>query len=669
MDTSLADSLVGRVLDGRYRIQERIARGGMATVYRALDTRLDRPVAVKVMHSTLAEDPEFVSKFTREAKSAARLSHPNVVAVFDQGSDSGVVFLVMEYVDGATLRDLIRERGRLSPRQSLDVIAPVLSALDAAHRAGIVHRDIKPENVLISSEGRVKVADFGLARAIAASHLTATTGLLIGTAAYLAPEQIEHGHADARTDLYAAGIVLYELLTGKPPYEAATPMAVVFKHVHETVPAPSLVRPEVSKPLDALVLDATRRDPEERPPSADALLEQLEAVSRTLAPEPLDLTQQTQVLHQHHTTVLRTEPPDSGPARTLVAPPVWPPAPLPSRPAPPAGRPRRQVSWWRGWRLAVLLLLVATVAAGAIGAYLGLSERSGNGSTSGAAATSAAAAATSAAAPTTTPLQNFVGMTQDAATQLGQRYNLTVVADPATVFDATVPSGSVVSQSPTFTDGATVQPGSTVTLTLSKGPQTYPIPAAALVGQTPDQATTLLTAAHLTLGKQSTDFDQTVPAGAIIRVTTDASVPLPAGSPVDVDVSKGPTPIAVPEETSKTRTAALADLKAASFTKVTVTFVFNDTVASGHVVSQTPKPKSLAQTSDALVLNVSKGPELFAVPTLKGLGATAAEAKLVGLGFRYHTQALPNGPGNVLTTIPGPGAMRARGTIITLEIF
>src|SRR3954454_1112792 len=223
VDTTLADALLGRVLDGRYRIEERIARGGMATVYRGVDLRLDRPVALKVMHSSLAEDPDFVSRFTREAKAAARLSHPNVVAVFDQGSDNGVVFLVMEYVDGATLRDLIRDRGRLSPRQALDVMKPILSALDAAHRSGIVHRDIKPENVLIAGDGRIKVADFGLARAIAASQMTATTGLLIGTAAYLAPEQIEHGTADPRTDLYAAGIMLYELLVGKPPYTGPTP--------------------------------------------------------------------------------------------------------------------------------------------------------------------------------------------------------------------------------------------------------------------------------------------------------------------------------------------------------------------------------------------------------------------------------------------------------------
>ncbi|MDX6206170.1 MAG: eukaryotic-like serine/threonine-protein kinase, partial [Frankiales bacterium] len=275
MDTTLADTLLGRVLDGRYRIQERIARGGMATVYRALDLRLDRPVAVKVMHPTLAEDADFVSRFTREAKSAARLSHPNVVAVFDQGSDGGVVFLVMEYIDGATLRDLLRERGRLSARQSLDVMAPVLAALEAAHGAGIVHRDIKPENVLIAVDGRIKVADFGLARAIADANLTATTGLLIGTAAYLAPEQIEHGTADPRTDLYAAGIMLYELLTGRPPYVGATPMAVVFKHVHEQVPAPSLVRPEVPRQIDALVLDATQREPADRPPTAGELLEQL----------------------------------------------------------------------------------------------------------------------------------------------------------------------------------------------------------------------------------------------------------------------------------------------------------------------------------------------------------------------------------------------------------
>jgi eukaryotic-like serine/threonine-protein kinase len=233
VDTTVRDPLVGQVLDGRYRVESRLARGGMATVYEAVDERLDRTIALKVMHPGLAEDEQFVSRFIREAKAAARLSHPNVVAVFDQGADGGHVFLAMEYVAGRTLRDLMREHGRLSPRQALEVLEPVLAALGAAHHAGIVHRDVKPENVLLADDGRVKVADFGLARAVTSSTShTATSGILMGTVAYLSPEQVERGVADQRSDVYAAGILLYEMLTGVKPYDGETAIQVAYRHVH-----------------------------------------------------------------------------------------------------------------------------------------------------------------------------------------------------------------------------------------------------------------------------------------------------------------------------------------------------------------------------------------------------------------------------------------------------
>jgi serine/threonine protein kinase len=239
------DLLVGRLLDGRYRLDSPIARGGMATVYTATDTRLDRTVAVKVMRPALAEDPDFVARFAREARAAARLHSPEVVAVHDQGTDAetGTAYLVMEYVEGRTLRDVIRDRGALPPARALTLLEPVLRALAAAHDAGIVHRDVKPENVLLGDDGRVKVADFGLARAVETSNLTATTGLLIGTVAYLAPEQVEHGTADTRTDVYAAGILLWEMLTGTPPYDADSPLSVAYRHVHDDVPPPSQVAP------------------------------------------------------------------------------------------------------------------------------------------------------------------------------------------------------------------------------------------------------------------------------------------------------------------------------------------------------------------------------------------------------------------------------------------
>jgi serine/threonine-protein kinase len=256
----------------------------MATVYAAHDTKLDRTVALKVMHATLVDDEDFVRRFIDEARHNAALSHPNVVAMYDQGTDNGHVFLVMEYVPGRTLRDLLTERGRLGPSEALRVMRPVLAALGAAHRAGLVHRDVKPENVLLTVDGQVKVADFGLARAETASRQT-KTGMLIGTVGYLAPEQVLSGDADARTDVYAAGILLFELLTGRQPYQAGTPLAVAYKHVNETVPLPSSVIPGLPPQLDALVAGATDRDPARRPPDADHFHAAVREIHRALPPD------------------------------------------------------------------------------------------------------------------------------------------------------------------------------------------------------------------------------------------------------------------------------------------------------------------------------------------------------------------------------------------------
>src|SRR3954471_10166415 len=271
MDTTLSDPLVDRLLDGRYAIEARVARGGMASVYLATDVRLERRVAVKVMHAALAEDPEFVARFNREARAAARLSHPDVVAVYDQGTDDGHVFLVMEYVPGATLRDVLRDRGRLSPGEAVAVMDHVLAALGAAHAAGLVHRDVKPENVLVTPDGRVKVTDFGLARAVAGSSVTGDSGMMFGTAAYVAPEQVTGGIADVRSDVYSAGVLMFELLTGVVPFSGDTPVAVAYRHVNEDIPAPSTLVGGIPYELDALVAAATDRDAAQRPADARAL--------------------------------------------------------------------------------------------------------------------------------------------------------------------------------------------------------------------------------------------------------------------------------------------------------------------------------------------------------------------------------------------------------------
>ncbi|MDQ4007485.1 MAG: protein kinase, partial [Actinomycetota bacterium] len=282
MDTTAADPLVGTLLDGRYRVGPRIARGGMATVYEATDTRLDRVVAVKVLHSGYAEDESFVSRFIREARSAARLAHPNVVGVFDQGDDAGTLFLAMEYVPGCTLRDLMRQQGPLSPARAVALLEPVLSALAAAHDAGLVHRDVKPENVLLTDDGRVKVADFGLARAVTTATNTATTGVLLGTVSYLAPELVTDGTADARSDVYSVGVLLYELLTGRKPHQGETPIQVAYKHVHEDVPPPSASVEGIPPYVDALVARVTARQRDARPADAKVLLHQLRRVRHAL---------------------------------------------------------------------------------------------------------------------------------------------------------------------------------------------------------------------------------------------------------------------------------------------------------------------------------------------------------------------------------------------------
>ena len=282
MDTTLSPP-AGQLLDGRYRVDARLAQGGMATVYLGRDTRLDRVVALKIAHRDLASDGEFIRRFMTEARAVAQLSSPNVVGVFDQGTAGELNYIVMEYVAGPTLREVLRARGRLTVRESLDIIEGVLGGLAAAHRAGIIHRDVKPENVLLGQDGAVKVADFGLARAAVAAAST-KTGVIIGTAAYLAPEQVSRSRSDARTDVYAAGVMLFEMLTGAQPHTGESPLAVAYKHVNEVVPAPSSLSPGLSPALDALVAMATSRDPELRPPDAAHFLAAVAEVRRGGSP-------------------------------------------------------------------------------------------------------------------------------------------------------------------------------------------------------------------------------------------------------------------------------------------------------------------------------------------------------------------------------------------------
>jgi serine/threonine-protein kinase len=281
MDDTLADPLTGRLLDGRYAVTARIAHGGMATVYLAMDTRLDREVALKVMHAELARDDDFVRRFIGEAKSVARLSHQNVVAVFDQGADGPLLYLAMEYVPGRTLKEMLHDNGRLPPAVALEIMTGVLGGLAAAHTSGIVHRDVKPENVLLTADGRIKVADFGLARALTAAGHT-RTGLLIGTVAYVPPEQVTGDSTGPRGDVYSAGVMLFQMLTGRLPFTGDTPLSVAYQHVNNDVPAPSTLAPGLPAAVDQLVLTATSRDPARRPADAGEFLHAVRRVREGL---------------------------------------------------------------------------------------------------------------------------------------------------------------------------------------------------------------------------------------------------------------------------------------------------------------------------------------------------------------------------------------------------
>jgi beta-lactam-binding protein with PASTA domain/tRNA A-37 threonylcarbamoyl transferase component Bud32 len=630
MDTTLSDPLVDRLLDGRYAVEVRLARGGMASVYLATDVRLERKVAVKVMHPALAEDPEFVARFNREARAAARLSHPDAVAVYDQGTDAGHVFLVMEYVSGSTLRDVLRERGRLSPAEALAVMDHVLAAVAAAHAAGLVHRDIKPENVLVTPDGRVKVADFGLARAVAGSNLTTDDGMLLGTAAYLAPEQVRDGVADARSDVYSAGVMLFELLTGAAPFTGDTPMSVAYRHMNEDVPAPSSRASRIPRELDALVLAATARDPDGRPADGRALHAALEDVRDRLGLHgavPAPPTDVTVHIPRNGAAPAAAEPAVAGrdTQRTTALPPV-----------PPGGAadaPRRR----RRWPFVVVGLVLLAAIAGTGGWWFAVGRY--------------------------THAPRLVGLTKtDATTRL---HDAGLHAHwLAGVYSDNVRRGLVAAESPS--GGSQVHKGATINLRPSLGPAFVTVPD--LKRMTVEQAKQALSTAQLGFGDQSQEYSDSVRTGHVIRTEPAANTTLHAGRPVSLVVSKGPRPVVVPDVHNKSYDEAAATLSSLGLS-VTRHDVYSDTVPVNAVIGTTPRAGATAHHGDTITINVSRGPHLYPVPDVTGDNVNDAVRILQNAGFKTNVHAFPGGPGQVLRQSPGGGSMQKHGTTITLFVF
>lgn len=599
--TSTNSERIGTVIDGRYQIEAMVARGGMATVYRARDLRLQRVVALKIMHGALAEDHDFVARFIREARASASLTHPAIVGMYDQGEADGVIYLAMEFVEGRTLREVINEHGRLTPDQALAVVEPVLEALNAAHKAGYAHRDIKPENVLISTTGQVKVADFGLARAIESSSASGLTqGLLIGTVAYLAPEQVERGAADARTDVYSAGIVLYECVVGQTPFSGDTPLSVAYQHVHATVPAPSSIRSDLPAQIDNLVGMATKQDPELRYTDAADFVDHLRAVRFELHGEPVSNEHNTIVLARVAQTVtvghVTTTPlPDAAPAigagvavaaalatetrvpdPSLVGPPGGPwvssQAVNSEPPAPPADnvekKPRRP---WRGRALIAFLVLVLIAAGAGFGSWAWTQSQ-------------------------IVMVPQLVGMSTNEATNTLQTQGVTLKVD-GTGFSKTVPKGSILTSSPTA--GTEIRKGDIITVTTSAGPQMVKIPK--LAGETQKAAEADLRAIGLT-SKASEEFSESVGEGKVISTTPAGGKSVEVGSEVSMVISKGPPPVTVPNVIATDRDSAVAKLKAAGL-KVVVRNQL-PLVVVGRVYGQTPSPGTVVDKGSTVTITL-----------------------------------------------------------------
>ncbi|MEV5796412.1 Stk1 family PASTA domain-containing Ser/Thr kinase [Streptomyces collinus] len=606
MDTTLQDPLVGQVLDGRYRVDARIAVGGMATVYRAVDTRLDRVLALKVMHPTLAADGSFVERFIREAKSVARLAHPNVVQVFDQGTDGSYVYLAMEYIAGCTLRDVLRERGALQPRAALDILEPVLAALGAAHRAGFVHRDMKPENVLIGDDGRVKVADFGLVRSV--DTVTSTTGAVLGTVSYLAPEQIEQGTADPRVDVYACGVVLYEMLTGGKPHSGDSPAQILYKHIHEDVPAPSALVPGLARELDELVAVATARTPDGRPHDAAALLGQVLRARAALGAEQLDAVPPQALAAAH----------DNAQDRTSVIPrsPTV-PRPLPvneddravasvmhtSRLESPPVPPRRRAGRARRGPVALIAAVLLVLGVGAGVWYINSGQF------------------------TKVPL--LLAKTEKQA-EARLRASGLDVKQVKLEYSDTVKSGTIIRTDPK--PGARIRSNDSVTLVISRGPEVVKVPD--VRGVPLAKARARLKAAGLEPGLVNRAFSDSVTRGSVVGTDPETGTERHAGSAIALLVSKGRS-VGVPDVTGEDLDSARQDLEGAGLKVRVLGQQVHSDFDKGQVAQQSPANGQAAE-GDTVTLTLSLGPPMVEVPDVVGSSVDDATKQLEGAGFKVE---------------------------------
>ncbi|MFY8230664.1 MAG: Stk1 family PASTA domain-containing Ser/Thr kinase [Candidatus Nanopelagicus sp.] len=629
--------LTGELIDNRYLLKRQIASGGMATIYAGIDTRLDRPVAVKVMHAHLANDEAFVSRFIKEAKATAALSHPNIVSIQDQGWNEGgppAVFLVMELVEGSTLRDFLNENGPLSVEQTIQFITPVLSALAAAHLIGIIHRDVKPENILISKDGRIKVADFGLARNMTmAQTMTAESSVVLGSVSYLSPEQVQRGIADARSDVYAIGIVLFEMLLGKKPYDGETPIQIAYRHVNDRIPNVKEFKSDVPEMIADLIFQATAPNPDQRPKDAEQLLSKVRDIQAKLDPKrrqmslELDLppllpkiSKRSKVsigsafggLKEKTTQLISTKPINVTKAEDSVR------------------TKKRKVSR-RVKRNRIIALLIL------LGVIFGGYQLLGVGKIS---------------------VPSLVGMSQNEAKEALSNIGLLseVVEE---VFSEDIAQGKVISSSPG--GGGRISPAGTVGLVLSKGQERIEIPV--ITNLTPDVATQKISALGLTIGDINEVFDMKVESGFVIGTDPKSGEKVKRNSVVNIVVSKGVEKIALISYVGKGGDEALSELTNSGF-DVKVVYKFSDKVFKGQVVSQSPEISDAIRLGSKIELVLSKGPEFVFVPNVLGKNKNDASLDLENLGLKVVIK----GTGKVNNIFPAIGTKVKQGAVITLTL-
>ena len=628
--------LTGELIDGRYQLLRQVANGGMATIYEALDTRLDRKVAVKIMHAHLAQDEAFVSRFIREAKAAAALTHPNIVAVQDQGwNQSGVpaVFLVMELIEGHTLREYLNERGRFEIKDAINYLTPILSALSAAHDLGIVHRDIKPENILISKDGRIKIADFGLARGeLIGTTMTAESSVILGSVSYLSPEQVQRGIADSRSDVYAAGIVAYEMFTGEKPFNGDSPIQIAYMHVNEAIPRLRSKRKEIPQALDDLIASATSKNPDDRPRTAGEFLARLHTIQVELDPKKnqmdLGLDLPVEPIREKARKKEKVLPVKEATVEVKET----------TREIKRREEKKKRASARVRRNRKVALILAIALGVGGWWTLVGPGSR--------------------VVVPST------VGGSYDEAVSTFTPLGLTAVILEKR-FDEEIAKGRIIESVPP--GGGKVEAGGSVKLIISKGPERYTIPLVA--GLTPEAAQGAVTKFPLSIGTITEVFNSDIPKGFVISATPTSGTNVKRDTKVNLLVSKGIEQIALASYVGKSGEQALNELTEAGF-NVESGYAFNETTPELAVISQSPAGGVSVNKGGTVKILISKGPRYTYIPkTIITMEAQAGKEMLESLGLKVKVVTIGKAKKKVVKSVsPAVNTKVLRGSLVTITV-